>query len=82
MFPFSQNLSLQSYMLQFTFGLSHAEYDLGKNLNTTKDIYVQQINFLLYLCSTDQRNQFKRRKGCRYIIYVVCVKVKVISKDK
>lgn len=41
-----------------------------------KDIYVQQMNFLLYLCSTDQRNQFKRARGGRYITYVVCVNIK------
>lgn len=41
-----------------------------------KDIYVQQINFLLYLSSTDQRTQFKRGKGGRYITYVVCVNIK------
>lgn len=41
-----------------------------------KDIHVQQINFLLYLCSTDQRNQFKRERGGRYITYVACVNIK------
>lgn len=55
MFPLSQNLSSLSYMLQFMFVClpTHAEYDLGKKLNTTKDIYAQQMNFFLYLCSTD-----------------------------
>lgn len=37
---------------------------------------MQQINFLLYLCSNDQRNQFRREKGGRYVTYVVCVNIK------
>lgn len=41
-----------------------------------KDIHVQQINFLLCLCSTDQRNQFRREKGGRYITCVVSVNIK------
>jgi len=47
-----------------------------------KDIYVQQMNFLLYLCSTDQRNQFKREKGGRSIAYVVCINLKMINKKR
>lgn len=58
------------------------DYDLGKVLNTLMVIYVQQMNFLLNFCSSDQRSEFSRGKGGRYIAYVLCVSVNIIRKGR
>lgn len=46
MFPFSQICIPKAtyYNLCLAHLHSHVEFDLGKDLNTLKDIYVQQIN--------------------------------------
>lgn len=58
------------------------DYDLGKVLNTLMVIYVQQMNFLLNLCSSDQISEFNRGKGGRYIAYVLYVSVNIIRKGR